>query len=185
MSAVAHQPHRWTRQEYEQLVAAGGFAPRTRVELIEGEILDMAPQNSRHSTALRLVEDVLRNAFGAGYDVRPQLPLALEDHTEPEPDIAVVVGSPRDYRDQHPTTAVLVVEIADSSLDFDRGRKGQIYARNDIPEYWLLNLPDGMLEVYRDPRSVGYADRQLVGLGQSIASLSASEAPVRISDLLP
>lgn len=77
----------------------------------------------------------MRVAFGRGFDVRCQLPLAIDDHSEPEPDLAVVTGSPRDYRDAHPRTALLIVEVADSSLDFDRTRKLAGYARNGIPEY--------------------------------------------------
>ncbi len=162
MTATANQPHVWTRAEYEQLVGAGGLDPNSRVELVDGEILDMAPQASLHATGVRLAEDALRVAYGNQFDVRAQLPLAIDGCSEPEPDLAVVTGSPRDYRDAHPTTAVLIVEVADSSLQFDRTRKLALYARNGIPDYWILNLIDGMLEVHRDPAGDSYRNRTVL-----------------------
>src|SRR5687768_5471985 len=89
------QVRRWTRDEYEKMLDAGVFSPDERVELIDGEILKVTPQNSPHATAIRLTEDALRTAFGPGHDVRPQLPLALDLYSEPEPDVTVVLGSPR------------------------------------------------------------------------------------------
>lgn len=137
MSAVLNsplQPHRFTREEYDRMVAAGVFAPDARLELLEGEIINMPPQKSRHATAVRLVEDALRAAFLAGFDVRTRLPLSLGDYSEPEPDVAVVKGSPRDSRDAHPSSALLVVEIAETSLDYDRRRKLPVYVRAGNPE---------------------------------------------------
>jgi len=186
MTAAAHLPHMWTRLEYERLVDSGGFHPESRVELVDGEILDMPPQKSRHATAVRLVEDELRVAFGHGHDVRTQLPLAIDDHSEPEPDIAVVTGSPRDYRDAHPTTAVLIVEVAESSVEFDRTRKLALYARNGIPEYWILNLTDGVLEVHRDPAGETYASCAVLAASEQITPLHARGAyAFAVAELLP
>ena len=123
---------RWSRNEYEAMIAAGLFAPGERVELIDGEILTVTPQGSLHATAVRLAEDALRVSFGPGFDVRAQLPLSCDAHSLPEPDLAVVSGQPRDFRDSHPITAVLIVEIADTTLEYDRQRKGRIYARAGI-----------------------------------------------------
>jgi len=88
----------------------------------------------------------LSRIFGDGWDVRGQMPLALGDDSEPEPDVAVVAGSPRDYRDAHPTTAALIVEVADASVAYDRKRKAPLYARAGIPEFWLLVLSEEKLE---------------------------------------
>lgn len=141
MSAVLDLPrHRFSRAQYEHMVDTGVFGPEDRLELLEGEIIDMAPEKSRHATAIRLLEDALRKVFGYGYDIRSQLPLSLNDLSQPEPDIAVVTGSPRDYRDAHPAHAVLVVEVADTTLAYDRTRKLATYARSGIPEYWILDL---------------------------------------------
>jgi Uma2 family endonuclease len=186
MTAAAHLPHLWTRLEYERLVESGGFHPESRVELVDGEILDMAPQESLHATGIRLTEDAMRIAFGEGFEVRAQLPLAIDGYSEPEPDIAVVTGSPRDYRDAHPATAALIVEVADSSLAFDRTRKLALYARNGIPEYWILNLVDGALEVHRDPAGETYASRSVLAASEHIAPLHApGDRAVAVADLLP
>ena len=142
----------WTREEYDRLVAAGAFHPMARLQLVQGEIVEMAPQSAGHATAIRRLQKTLETVFVDGYDVRPQLPLALSDESEPEPDLAVVEGSLEDFRHQHPARAILIVEIADSTLNFDRGRKRAIYAAAGVPEYWILNLIDGVLEVYREPR---------------------------------
>jgi len=185
MPVTAHRPHIWTRSEYEQLIVSGGFKPGARLELVDGEILDMAPQQSLHSTGVRLAEEALRAAFGTGFDVRSQLPLALDDQSEPEPDIAVVVGVPRDYRDSHPNTALLVVEVADSSLEFDRTRKLAMYARNGIDDYWILNLQVKALEVYRKPQGSEYRESRTLDRSRQIAPLHAGGQAVPVSDLLP
>jgi Uma2 family endonuclease len=185
MSAIAHQPHLWTRAEYERLIETGALHPEARLELIDGEILDMAAQKSRHSTAVRLAEVALRKVFGSGFDVRSQLPLSIDDYSEPEPDLAVVTGSIRDYRDAHPTTAMLIVEVADSSLDFDRGRKLALYARNGIRDYWILDVQAESLEVYHEPLGDHYRQRQVLGTGDWIAPLHAADKPISVADLLP
>lgn len=98
------------------------------------------------------LERALSQALGVAFDIRAQLPLALESHSVPEPDIAVVRGHPRDYRDAHPQHAGLIVEVADASLAYDRGRKLAAYARAGIPEDWVLNLSDSSLEICGAPR---------------------------------
>jgi len=191
MSLSGVQVRRWTREEYEHLVARGVFRPGERAELIDGEILTMTPQGSAHATAVCLVEDALRAAFGPGYIVRAQLPLALDPTSEPEPDVAVVRGSPRDYRDAHPTTALLVIEVADTTLAFDRDWKGSLYARAGVADYWIVNLTDRLLEVYRDPAPVAsakygceYRSVQRLGPSDSVRPL-ASQALIAVRDLLP
>ena len=177
--------HRWTRQEYEQMIDVGAFAPDQRMELIDGEIFEMTPQSSKHSTAIRLIEDILRSIFKNDYDVRTQLPLAIDEYSEPEPDIAVVVGSPRDYTDAHPTTALLIVEVANTSLEYDQERKQALYARNGIPEYWILNLAEAYLDVYREPRESRYSIRLMLFAGDTISPLSRPMEQVSVADLLP
>jgi Uma2 family endonuclease len=145
-------PRRWTREEYDQMVGAGILHEDEHVQLIEGEILQMTPQYRPHALAIQLTADCLRDVFGPGHTVQTQVPLALGERSEPEPDVAVIAGPARAYRDQHPTTALLVVEIADSSLTFDRLDKVRLYARHGIPEYWILNLAERCLEVYREPQ---------------------------------
>jgi Uma2 family endonuclease len=167
------------------MAETGILRPDDRVELIDGEILTMAPQKSPHATAVQLAQEALRAAFGDGFNVRPQLPLALAEMSEPEPDLAVVPGAPRDYRDSHPTTALLVVEVAETSLAFDRGVKKALYARAGIPEYWVVDLAAGAVEVYRSPRGVDYRDHRTLSERDSIAPLASAGAGVAVADLLP
>ncbi len=186
--AVANvEAHRWTRRDYERLAAKGFFPPGKRVELVEGVIYDMTPQHSLHATAFRLAHEALRMAFpsAAGYEIRGQLPLALSEDSEPEPDVAVVAGSIRDYSDSHPTTALLVVEIADSSLFHDRKRKIPLYARFGIPEAWLCHLARRTLEVYRDPVDGIYQTRLILREGDTVSPISRPEVSLKVVDLLP
>ena len=183
---------RWTRAEYDRMVEGGIFAPGERVELIDGEVLAMTPQGSAHATAVRLIEDALRAAFGSGFDVRGQFPLSLDAQSEPEPDVAVVPGSPRDYRGAHPSSAVLVVEVSDTTLAFDRDQKASLYARGGVAEYWILNLVDRALEAYRDPAPApemtygwGYRATQSLKSGDSVSPLASSGARIVVDDLLP
>jgi len=185
MSAIAHQPHLWTRAEYERLIETGALDPEARLELIDGEILDMAAQKSRHSTAVQLVNDALIGVFRTGFTVRPLLPLAMDDYSEPVPDVAVVTGAARDYRDAPPTTALLIVEVADSSLDFDRGRKLALYARNGIADYWVVDVQNSRLEVYRQPKGNAYQQCQVLGAGHWIEPLYADGNTISVADLLP
>jgi len=186
------QMKRWSREEYDRMIDAGIFAPSERVELIAGEIIAMSPQKSGHATAVRLSEEALRADFGIGYYVRVQMPIALDPYSEPEPDVAVVPGSARDYRDAHPTTALLIVEVADSSLTFDREQKGSLYARAGIADYWIMNLPEGRLEVYRDPVPMpqtrygwGYQTVRQYAIEDLVSPLAAPQAHIAIVDLLP
>jgi len=176
---------RWTRAEYDRLAAARYFNPEARLQLIQGEIVEMSPQGAAHATAIRRMTKVLETAFREGRDIRVQLPIALSDDSEPEPDVAVVVGALEDYETQHPSTAVLIGEVADSTLRFDQTRKSVMYAAAGIPEYWVLNLVDRTLEVYREPHAAGYATALRLGPGDLVSPLAAPGAQLRVADLLP
>ena len=183
-------PHgiRWTVDEYYKMYDAGLFQGR-RVQLIGGEIIEMAPMGTPHSTAIRLVLACLKGIFGDGFLIDSQLPLRLGKQDEPEPDIYVVKGEIRDFLDNHPITATLVVEIADSSLKFDRGRKVALYAENHIAEYWIVNFEERQLEVYRKPSGEGgsanYAEKIVVSENDSIAPLSMPKSKIKVADMLP
>src|SRR5262245_20179826 len=129
MSSANVRSRRWSRVEYERLIATGVVGPEEPLELLGGHLIVSEPQGSAHFTAIRLVEDALRSAFGPGWEVRVQGPLALDDDSEPEPDVAVVRGTARDYRDVHPARPALVVEVAEASLAMDHQQKGSLYAR--------------------------------------------------------
>ncbi len=189
MRSPAIRTRRWRREEYERAIQAGIFQEDEPVELIDGRLIVAEPQSSPHATGIELAADALRQAFGAGWRVRVQLPLALGEWSEPEPDLAVVPGEARDYRDAHPSHAVLVVEITGASVRLDRGLKAPVYARAGIPEYWLVNLADRAVEVHREPgrdargwryRSVERAEPPAI-----LRALAAPTVPIRVADLLP
>lgn len=147
-----------TRAEYARMIDAGLFSGE-RVELWKGVIVRMSPQKSPHAFAVQRLTEILTVAVvptrRAG--VRVQLPLALADDSEPGPDVAIVEA--REYRDEHPQTALLVIEVADSSLRFDREFKAPAYAEAGIPEYWLVDVQKKTIEIHRDPGEVGYRTR--------------------------
>ncbi len=185
MSDVATCHYRLSRAEYDRAIEAGVFEPAARLELVSGALHAMTPQGSRHATGVALVADSLRRMFGSGFHVRMQLPLAADDYSEPEPDAAVVTGTIRDYRDAHPTSAVLIVEVSDDSLHYDRTVKQRLYARCGIPEYWILTLPDARLEVHRDPGEDGYRSVSVHGPGDCVAPRGRPDAQIVVDDLLP
>jgi Uma2 family endonuclease len=183
---------RWTRTQYDHLIDCGVFSPGEHVELIGGELVVREPQRTSHAAAIELAFDALRAAFGPGWRVRVQLPVALDEESEPEPDIAVVPGSPRDYLQAHPSKPVLILEVAETSLDSDREVKGSLYARAEIADYWIVNLVGHALEVYRDPVPAPtslygwrYASVTTLRAGDIVTPLAASPSRVAVADLLP
>ena len=184
--------HRWTRDEYARLIAHGFLDEDDPVELLDGLLLVKEPQHSRHRTSVLLVARAVERAFGEGWFVQTQSPISLDDRSEPEPDVCVVRGSPRDYVDAHPTRPALIVEVAQSGLPLARGRKATAYARARVADYWIVNLIDRVLEVHRQPvrpgpaqRHWGYAAIETLGADGTIAPLAAPSAGVRVADLLP
>jgi Uma2 family endonuclease len=167
------------------MVTAGILGPDDHVELVEGEIVELSPERSRHASGIDLAAEALRSAFGAGFLIRVQHPIALADDSEPEPDVAVVRGSARDYVDAHPTTAVLIVEVADTSLEYDRVRKATLYAAAGIPEYWISNLVEGTVVVHKDREGGRYRSVAVLKPGDTVAPRGAPGRVVAVADLLP
>jgi Uma2 family endonuclease len=130
-------------------------------------------------------DEELRRVFGVGYYVRVQMPFLGEGASEPEPDVAVIRGHRRDFGGSHPASAVLLVEVSDSTLQFDRLRKGPAYARAGVPEYWIVNLVDRVVEVYRNPTQAGYQDVVVLRPGDMVAPLAAPSAGIAVAALLP
>jgi Uma2 family endonuclease len=142
------QVKRWTRSEYYRLAAKGYFTNQ-RVQLIEGEIIEMPPQGHAHTKAIFAARKFLESAFVGDFWIREEKPLNVGRHSDPEPDLAVVAGLPESF-DDHPTTSLAVIEIADSSLRLDRKKAG-LYASAGVAEHWIVNLTDRKLETYCDP----------------------------------
>jgi Uma2 family endonuclease len=180
---------RVTLDQYHRMGESGVLTPEDRVELLEGILLEKPVKKSPHRMATKLTVDVLTRSVPAGWYVDSQEPITLDD-SEPEPDVCVIRGTTRDYATNHPGPGdvALVVEVADSSLDRDKDWKRRVYARNAVPVYWIVNLVDGVLEVYADPsgrnpapdyataRTLTPADRvEVVIDGTVVASVAVSE----------
>lgn len=177
----------WTRERYDQAVAAGVFTPDDKVELLEGQIVPVMSQNPPHSVATVLIAEALRSVFPTEAFVQSQAPIALSDRSEPEPDAAVIKGNPRDYRSDHPApdSILLLAEVSDSALRADRVRKARVYAMAGIAEYWIVNLQDRTLEVHRDPAGEAYRTKTTLNPGDSATPLHAPDASIPVADLLP
>lgn len=183
---------RFTRRQYARLIDHGFLDEDDPIELLDGLLLVKEPPSSPHRTAVLLVAKALERAFGEGWFVQTQSPIILDDRSEPEPDVCVVRGAPRDYVDAHPTCPTLIAEVAQSGLALARGRKVAAYARAGIGDYWIVNLVDRMLEVHREPmrpgparRNWGYAAIETLGADATIAPLAAPSSRIPVADLLP
>lgn len=189
---VEPRPRKWTREEYYQMADLGLFEDQ-RVELIDGEIYQMAPQKSVHGAIISLAQKAVVRACGEGYWVRTQLPLFFDALSEPEPDVAVVTGSERDYIvGDHPRTAVLVIEVSETTLRYDRTRKASLYAAAAIEDYWIINLVDRQVEMHRNrvadaSQKFGWRFRDVAILkpGEAISPLARPDAKIAVNDILP
>lgn len=184
-------PHRWSTAEYHQLAAGGFFGPQ-RVELIEGTVIDMAPMGRPHWISCQVAADMLRSVFGSGYFITTNLPAYLSEHSEPEPDVAVLPGAPRDYGAGRPTQPLLVLEVSETSLEYDRTTKCSLYARYAVPEYWIINLSKRVVEVHREPvvdASAAYGHRYAwtatFGADEVLIPLALPAGRVPVASLLP
>jgi len=171
------------------MVNAGVFGD-AHLELIEGELIQMAPIGHPHAAINDPLRDVLRIALGSGYSVRTQAPISIGDDLKPsapQPDVAVVLGHWRDYMSRAPEAAdvVLVVEIADSSLYDDRRIKAALYASADIQEYWIVNLIDNQVEVYREPVDASYKSLKIYSSTDTLAPLAAPKSLISVADFMP
>lgn len=183
--------YRWSRDEFYAL-AEKGFFSEHRVELLNGEIVAMPPQLNHHAAGIELTRRALEKAFGAGYWIRVQNSLDLTSDTVLDPDLAVIPGDPAQSVRANPTTALLVVEVSDSSLRYDRSRKMSLYARAGIADYWIVNLIDRRLEVFRRPIpdttttfGFGYQDRSAHELTEHVSPLAAAAALIAVGELFP
>lgn len=180
---------KWTKSEYYRL-ADLGFFDEKKVELIEGDIIEMAAMNSPHISCVLIVDEVLRGIIANNFHIRTQGTLDFGKTSQPEPDVAIVKGKIRDYVDAHPKTAELIVEVADSTLSSDRNSKARLYAKNKIKDYWIINLNSRSLEVYRRPikdKKMGfiYSEIQIFTEQDEVSPLAAPKAKIKVADLLP
>jgi Uma2 family endonuclease len=187
-----YETRRFSRAEYDKLINLGVFQPGEAIELLGGHLVVAEPQGAAHYTAIVKTARALQAAFGPAWYVRTQGPIGLDDESEPEPDVAVVPGGVEDYGRAHPSRVALIVEVAETSLAVDRQYKASLYARAGVPDYWILNLVDRVLEIYREPRSDAaapfgwsYARSGVARPAASVAPLAAAGSSVPVAQLLP
>jgi Uma2 family endonuclease len=180
-------PRPFSVADYQRMVDTGILASDERVELLEGVIVRMSPQNDPHAFAIEELNDSLVRQVAGRYRVRPQLPLVLGKFSQPEPDLAIVPRKGRGGRGEgHPKAALLVVEVAgEDSLPKDRLTKGRIYAQAGIPEYWILDLKGRVLEVYRTPdrRTGVYRHKTVLAIGDVARPTAVAGVAVSVADL--
>jgi Uma2 family endonuclease len=166
---------------------AGVFAPDARLELIEGEIVELAPIGSRHAGAVTVLNRLLSRQVGESALVSVQNPIVVGDRSVPQPDLALLKPRADRYSGAHPTppSALLVIEVADTTLAFDLGTKVQLYARAGIPEAWVIDLQDRAVRVFHDPSPSGYRTSFTVSGEESIVAGALPEVIIAVSTLFP
>jgi Uma2 family endonuclease len=189
-ASVPPTPKRWTLAQFHQL-GDGGYFEGMRAKLIHGVIIEEGPMNPPHAVAGEKTEEVMRSVFGLGWRMRIEKPLVLGSDTDPMPDLAIVAGRPT-VAGGHPTSAALVIEIADTSLDYDTTTKAELYATAGIADYWVLDVDHRQLLVFRDPAplpaglgATAYQTRLTLADTDTVAPLALPTAAVRVADLLP
>lgn len=178
---------RMTVEQYFALVDQGVLEPEDRVELLEGVVVAMAPANPPHCGNTDRVAQALRRAVGHRAQVREEKPIIVGPYSVLEPNVAVVPVDPLNYTEAHPRTALLLIEVSDSSLPQDRLSKSRIYAAAGIPEYWILNLRHARLEVHRHPDAGQrtYTETTIAPPDACLELVALPGASVLIEDLLP
>jgi Uma2 family endonuclease len=177
---------RFTVDEYHRMAETGILAPEERVELIRGVIRRMSPKNRAHVIAAALVQDLLRDALKGLASVYPEAPLVVEEiDSEPQPDVMVCSNPDTRSYGTARTRPLLVVEIADSSVEYDLKEKANLYASARIPEYWVVNLEDRVLEVFRKPGAGAYELRLRLSIGESVSPEAWPNLDFEVSSLFP
>ena len=184
--AVRPQPHRFTVDEYYQMGEAGIFHEDDRVELIEGEIIEMVPIGVEHAACVNRLNRYLVERAGRQAVVLTQNPVRLSNFTEPQPDFALAKAKEDFYASGHPgpEDLMLIVEVSDTSLKYDRDVKAALYARMGIPELWIVDIRKRRVEVFRSPRPTGYADRQTVEEDDELAPAALPILKIGVKEIL-
>lgn len=176
-----------TAAEYEQMIAAGIFNEDDRVELLEGVMVATSPKGMKHATSTDRASRYFIRLLGDRVIVRNQNPILLNDYSEPEPDLVLAAPEEHEYAYRHPTPADirLILEVADTTLAYDRNRKGSSYAASGIVQYLILNVNEMEIEDYREPSADGYRRKQTYTAGESFNLVAFPDIRIKVSDLLP
>ena len=178
--------HRFSVKEYYRMAETGVLHPDARVELLNGEIIDMSPIGPFHGGLVnRLVRLFTKNSKSR-WIVSAQNPLRLDDHSEPEPDVTLLKPAADDYTSRHPRPddVFLLIEVSDTTLDYDRTEKLPAYGRAGVAEVWIVNLNETLIEIYREPHFTGYGSKTILRAGDTVAPLAFPDAAVDLAELL-
>lgn len=177
----------WTVEEYHRMAEAGIFHPEERVELIGGQIIRMIAKGTAHSSAVGRIDNLLQNRLAQQAWIRKEDPIQLDDFSEPEPDIAVVRLDPLDYADHHPTPAeiYLIIEVSDTTFKYDRETKAKAYAKSGIADYWVLDVNERKLHVFREPTQDGYQNEVIFSEESSVLPLQFPNFAIALQEILP
>lgn len=189
MNSVADQwpkSHRLTVDEYYRMAEAGLLAHDARVELIEGEVIDMAPIGSRHAGIVNRLNRLLDRAVGDRAVVAVQQPLRLDSRSEPQPDLCVLKPRPDFYGNSHPAPGdvLLLIEVSDATLAYDQGPKAALYARHGIPELWVVDAQGGQLICMRQPSAAGYSWSAVLGIQASVEVAALPDIRIELAAFL-
>ncbi len=184
---IVQAPHKkFTVEQYHQMAASGILTERDRVELIEGEIVQMSPIGRKHAVCVDRLTVLFVMALASKVMIRAQNPVRLSDNSEPEPDFAILRGQPGDYLAEHPKPkdVIALVEVSDSTIQYDRETKAPLYAREGIQELWIVDLNELVIEVYRSPSLTGYQNLKTFRRGESLAFQAFPDTLFEVDRLL-
>lgn len=178
--------HRFSVRDYYRMAETGVLRPDARVELLNGQIIDMSPIGPFHGGVTNFLTEIFTAASKGRWRTAVQNPVRLDDHSEPQPDLALLKPSPDFYRRRHPAPAdvFLLVEVFDTSLENDQEEKLPAYGRAGIPEVWIVNLTDPTVEIYREPHYTGYGSRTVLRAGDTAKPLAFPDVAVDVAELL-
>lgn len=185
-TSTAPTRHRITVEEYERMIAANVWPEDERLELIEGELVRMSPINAPHAAAVKRLAEMIKDQLGKRVLVGVQDPIVLDDQSEPEPDISVLRRRADYYANAHPSPAdvLLIVEVSDTTLEYDRDVKVHLYARAGIPETWVVDLNGDRVIVFRDLEDGEYTRMESVRHGADITPTAFPDVTLRVDDIL-
>jgi Uma2 family endonuclease len=176
---------KFTVAQYEKMRDVGIIGDREKIELIEGEIIEMSPIGLKHMAMVMRLTNILPNLIGNNTLISIQNPITLNDYSQPEPDLVLLKYRQDYYETKQPTPAdiLLLIEVSDSTIKYDREIKLPIYATNDVQEVWLINLNNETIEVYRYPQGTTYQHNQIMRQNEVISSLKLPELFLKISEI--
>jgi Uma2 family endonuclease len=178
--------HRFSVAEYYRMAETGVLKPDARVELLDGQIIDMSPIGPFHGSVTKYLIQVFTDANHGKWILQVQDPVRLDDHSEPQPDLVLLKSSPDFYRKRHPQPedVFLLIEVSDTTLITDREEKLPAYGRAGIPEVWIVNLANLTIEVYREPHFTGYGSKTILRAGDKASPAIFPDVTIDVSELL-